>query len=127
MHGYILLEYVIFFQLSEKLDDTKGINKVLNGISNPARLAEIINSKLEEIAMACKDSLIKLDEAFEGSLILHLVVQQRLFPSDSKLQTEIDLFLIFFFTAISVKPEFTSNNYLLILLDGKVWCNNATT
>lgn len=93
---------------------------VLNGLPNPARLAEIINSHREEIAIACKDSLIELEEASEGSLVLHLVVQRRLFQSDDKLHTQIDRFLETLFTVISVKPEFTSNNYILILLDGKV-------
>lgn len=116
----------ILFSLSETSDDKKRIKMILNGLPNPGRLAEIINSHREEIARACKDSLIELDEAFEGSLILHLFVQQRLFYSDSELHKEIDSFLEIVFTAISFKPEITTNNYIVILNDGKLWHRNAT-
>lgn len=93
---------------------------VLNGLTNTANLAEIINSRLEEINLACKDCLIELDEASEGSLILYLEVQNEIFQSDDLFHGKMDSFVKILFEVISFKPEISIYSYILILHDGKL-------
>lgn len=92
---------------------------VINGLTYPGNLADIINSRLEEINLACKDCLIELDEASEGSLILYLEVQNEIFQSDDLFHLKMDSFVKILFEVISFKPEISIYSYILILHDGK--------
>ncbi|CAC5406530.1 unnamed protein product [Mytilus coruscus] len=103
--------------LREKMDGTVRLKMVLVGTANPANLADNINSHREEIGLQCKDFLIDLDKASEGSLILYLEVQKRVFQSDSLLHAEMDRFLEIVFKVISFNPEITISSHILIIHD----------
>lgn len=102
------------------MDGKVQLKLIVVGTENPASLKDKINSNCAEIRMQCKDCLIKLDKASEGSLILYLEVQKKVFESDSHFHAEMDLFLEIVFRVIDFMPIISIASYIVIIHDGKI-------